>query len=309
MHATSVSATSVNSGRNFSTYCRSPVLALTLAALFWSGSFVVGRALRDSIDPVSITFLRWSISLLIFLPFVWREWIAHAHVVRREWRLVLGLAATGIALFHPLIFTALRHTSATNALLTLSLAPIVILILTSIGNRRCPRACELSGMALSMAGAAVLITRGHFAELAELNVGDLWMLAAVVVWAIYSLLLRRRPADLPQTVTLVSSIAVALPLLLVFSSALATTTTLHPTPAVAIGIAYIALFASVLSYQFWSYGVAEMGAVQAGQFVHLMPMFGAVLAFAFLGEPMSYAQVVGAALVLSGIALIEFGRG
>ena len=78
----------------------SPILALTLATLFWAASFVVGRALRDNIDPVALTFFRWLISLLVFAPFVWREIASHLHVVLREWRAELGLG-TRIGLFHP----------------------------------------------------------------------------------------------------------------------------------------------------------------------------------------------------------------
>lgn len=286
---------------------RSPRLALAVAALFWAGNFVVGRALRDDIDPAALTFFRWLISLAIFVPFVGREFVSHIPVVLREWRLVVALGATGIALFHPLVYIAVQHTSATNALLTFSLSPVVILVCVSIGSGRRPAGRELAGVLVSMAGAAVLITRGDFAVLTSsgVNIGDLWMLVAVVVWAAYSLLLRRRPADLPQTVALTSSIAIALPMLLPFTLFAASGTPIHlPTP-VLLATLYIAVFGSVIGFMFWSYGVADLGPARAGQFVHLMPVFGAALSFVFLGEPLSFAQVFGAGLVLSGIVLIE----
>ena len=288
--------------------CARRVLALTLAALFWAGSFVVGRALRDDLDPVAVTLWRWVISLLIFAPFVWRDCVNHFPVLLREWRLLVALGATGIALFHPLVYVALQHTSATNALLTFSLSPIVILVCGSLLSGKRPTKREFGGVLISMAGAAVLITRGDLAVIASVgvNVGDLWMLAAVAVWAAYSLLLRRRPSDLPQTVTLVSSIAVALPMLLAFTllAALGCDARALSVP-VLLGVGYIAVFGSVIGFLCWSHGVAALGPSRAGQFVHLMPVFGAALSFAFLGEPLSIAQIVGAGLVLSGIVLIE----
>ena len=289
---------------------RSPILALTLAAFFWAGSFVVGRALRDDIDPVALTFFRWLISLLVFAPFVWREIASHARIALREWRLIVGLGATGIALFHPLVYVALQHTSATNALLTFSLSPVVILVGASVVNRRRPTAWESHGMLLSMAGAAILITRGDLGVVrsAGFNAGDLCMLAAVVVWAFYSLLLRRRPSDLPQMVTLVSSIAVALPMLLLFMLVAASGNPLHLSVSVLLGTFYVAIFGSVIGFLFWSHGVTDLGPARAGQFVHLMPVFGAALSFLFLGEPLSLSQVVGAGFVLSGIVLIETKR-
>jgi drug/metabolite transporter (DMT)-like permease len=289
---------------------RSPILALTLAAFFWSGSFVVGRALRDDIDPVALTFFRWLISLLVFTPFVWREIASHRRVVLREWRLIVGLGATGIALFHPLVYLALQHTSATNALLTFSLSPVVILLGASLLSRKRPTAWESTGVLLSMTGAAILITRGDPGVMRSMgfNAGDLWMLAAVAVWAAYSLLLRRRPADLPQMTTLVSSIAVALPMLLPFTLVAASGNPLHLTVPVLLGTFYIAIFGSVIGFLFWSHGVTDLGPARAGQFVHLMPMFGAALSFVFLGEPLSLPQVIGAGFVLSGIVLIEARR-
>jgi drug/metabolite transporter (DMT)-like permease len=289
---------------------RSPILALTLAALFWAGSFVVGRALRNDVDPVALTFFRWLISLLVFVPFVWRETASHALVVLREWRLIVGLGATGIALFHPLVYVALQHTSATNALLTFSLSPVVILLGASLANGKRPTAWESIGVLVSLAGAGIIITHGDLDVVRSkgFNVGDLWMLAAVAVWAGYSLLLRRRPADLPQMVTLVSSIAVALPMLLLFTMVAASRNPLHLSVPVLLGTFYIAIFGSVIGFLFWSHGVNDLGPTRAGQFVHLMPVFGAVLSFALLGEPVFLPQVVGAGFVLSGIVLIEKRR-
>lgn len=301
------SITSTTGMANFGASLRSPIVALSLAALFWAGSFVVGRALRDEIDPVTLTFFRWLISLFVFAPILWREFADNFHVVLREWRLILGLGATGIALFHPLVYLALQSTGATNALLTFSLAPVVILLGASLTGGERPTSCQLGGVLVSMAGAAVLITRGDLAtlKLTGINIGDFWMLAAVAVWAVYSLLLRRRPADLSQTLTLVSSIAVALPMLLPFTLLTASEPALSLSTSVLFGTGYIAVFGSVIGFLFWSHGVAELGPSRAGQFVHLMPVFGAALAFIFLGEPLSMAQLLGAGLVLSGIVVIE----
>ena len=284
---------------------RSPVLALTLAALFWAGSFVVGRALRADIDPVVLTFLRWLIALIVLAPFVWREACGALPVVLRQWRLLAALGATGIALFHPMVFVALQNTSATNALLVLSLAPAAILIGGTLTGGERPTRRQLGGVLVSMMGAAVLITRGDLDLLRSAGAGDLWMLAAVVIWAAYSLLLRRRPAELSQTMTLVASIAFALPMLLATALLAAPSAPITCSVPVLLGVAYIAIFGSVIGFRFWAFGVGELGPARAGQFVHLMPVFGAVLSFAFLGEPLTFAQVAGAAFVLGGIVLIE----
>lgn len=287
---------------------RSPALALALAALFWSGNFVAGRALRGHVDPVTLNFLRWLIALALIAPFVWRSTAASLPVLRREWRLILALGATGIASFHTLVYLALQSTTATSALLMLSLAPIVTLIASAAFGMENPTRRQIGGALISIVGADVLITRGNLAGILSqgFDAGDLWMLLAVVIWAAYSLLLRRRPADLPSPVALAASIAAALAMMvpvLILGA---------PTPVAALGsfpvllsIAYIAIFASAIAFLFWTYGVSRLGPTRAGQFVNLMPIFGAGLAFSVLGEVPTVAQVAGAALVLSGIAFVE----
>jgi drug/metabolite transporter (DMT)-like permease len=214
-------------------------LALALAALFWSGNFVAGRALRGQVDPVTLNFLRWLIAFALLAPLVWRGTAASIKAVRREWRLILALGATGIASFHTLVYIALQSTTATSALLILSLAPILTLLGSAAMAMERPTNRQIGGALISILGAGILITRGNPSGILSqgLNVGDLWMLLAVVIWAAYSLLLRRRLADLPSPVA--------------------------------------------------------------------MPIFGAGLAFSVLGEVPTPAQAAGAALVLSGIALVE----
>jgi drug/metabolite transporter (DMT)-like permease len=283
------------------------ILALVAAALFWSGNFIAGRALREDIDPVALNLVRWGLCLALFLPFVSRKLARHRHVVVREWRLLLGLGTTGIAAFHTLTYEALSHTTAVNALLILALAPAAIMAGASLTGDSRPGAIQWTGCLVSLVGAAVLITRADLSRLQAVGVnpGDLWMLAAVLVWTIYSLLLRRRPPDLPQDVMLAASIAVALALLV--PAFLVTGATLPRAPGtVAItAILYIAVFASLVAFLLWSYGVNEIGAARAGQFVYLMPVFGPVLAIAILGETVTPAQVAGAICVFAGIVLVN----
>ena len=287
---------------------RSPALALALAALFWSGNFVAGRALRGQVDPLTLNFLRWLIALAIIAPFVWRSTAASLPVLRREWPLILALGATGIASFHTLVYLALQTTTATNALLMLSLAPIMTLLGSMAFGMERPTRRQLAGALISIAGAGILITRGSLAGILAqgFSVGDLWMLLAVAIWAVYSLLLRRRPADLPSPVALTASIAAALAMMmpcLVFGGP-RSDAALGSVP-VLLSIGYIALFASAIAFLLWTRGVSQLGPVRAGQFVHLMPIFGAGVAFIVLGEVPTLVQITGAVLVLSGIAFVE----
>jgi drug/metabolite transporter (DMT)-like permease len=287
----------------------SPALALVLCALLFSGNFVAGRGLRGQVDPLTLNFLRWLITFALLLPFAWPQ--VDLAALRREWRLILALGATGLAGFHTLTYEALRSTTAANALLMLSLIPVATLFGSALLWRERPTKGQIGGAAISVIAAAVLITRGDVAGILQhgLNTGDLWMLIGVVIWSTYTLLLRRCPADLPPLVILTASAAAALalmapPLLLLAPTPVA----IFASPAVLVSIGYIAVFASVIGFQLWLRGVAGLGPARAGQFLHLMPVFGAILAFVVLGEVPTPVQIAGAVLVLSGLAVFERRR-
>ena len=281
-------------------------VALSLAALFWSGNFIAGRALRDDIDPVMLNALRWVLACMLFLPFAGPACLAHSAAIRRHWRWLLALGATGIAAFHTVVYVALSQTTATNALLVLALAPVAILLGSALIGASRPTALQWAGSVVSLFGAAVLITRADIEMLRDLavNKGDLWMLAAVVIWAAYALLLRRRPTDLSPMVTLAASMGLGAMLMLPVAVLTLHTGYLSVSPSVLGALAYVVVFPSVLAFWFWGYGVARMGPERAGQFIHLMPVFGPVLAMAILGERIEPAQLAGAVVIFAGIALV-----
>ena len=161
---------------------------------------------------------------------------------------------------------------------------------------------------MSLLGAAILITRGSLDAVLGLDLvrGDLWMIVGVLLWTVYSLLLRRRPADLPPDLALMASIVPAivalLPVVLLRPGGAALPAL---GPFVVGAILYIAIFASLIAFSLWAYGVAVIGPERAGQYVHLMPVFGAVLSTVLLGEAIVAAQLAGAAFVFAGLFLVQ----
>lgn len=286
----------------------SPIIGLSAAALFWSGNFIVGRALRNAISPLSLNFWRWTIALAILLPLTYGLLKRHRSLILRHWKLIVALGSTGIASFHTCVYLALTTTSAVNALLLLSVTPFLIVVISwSVLGERVSLA-QLFGIMLSFVGAIALIARGSLSSLTALRfgTGDLWMLVAVVLWAIYSLLLKRVPKELPQRALLcASTVAAVLLMLPVYLLAPQNEQAFSLDRRTFLGILYIALFASVLAFLLWNRGVSRIGPSKAGAFIYLMPVFGAVLAFAFLGEGLQRYQLAGGALIFLGIAVMN----
>jgi pimeloyl-ACP methyl ester carboxylesterase/drug/metabolite transporter (DMT)-like permease len=236
-------------------------LALAGAALFWSGAFIASRALRNDIDPATLTLLRWGLALVAFIPFVGRKAWAAAPCCGANGGLVVALGVTGLAAFHTLTNLAMHTTTALNAILMLSLVPATILVGGALSGASRPSSRQWAGTAVSLLGACILITRGSLDALLGLDLvrGDLWMVAGVLLWTGYSLLLRRRPADLPPDVALMASIVPAIGALLPVALFTGSAGLPAPTPFVIGAVLYIAVFASLIAFSLWAHGVAVLG--------------------------------------------------
>ena len=284
----------------------SPYLLLAAATLFWSGNFVIGRAVRDGIDPVPLTFWRWALAFAVLAPFAAGTAWRHRRTIMRHGPILIALGVTGIGAFHLAVYVGLQQTTAINAGLLMSTGPMMIAALAWAAFGERPTAGALIGLTLSMIGAVAVVARGDPAVLwaMDVNLGDLWMFAAALIWAVYSVLLKRRPEALPPMSLLIVSVAIGLVVIAPLHLA-----TVGPglgfTPSwETVGaILYVCVFASVIAYICWNRGVREVGPSRAGVFMHLMPLFSALLAMIFLGERLALYHVIGGVLIFAGIVL------
>lgn len=282
----------------------SPATLLTLTSLFWAGNMVVGRAVAGAMSPLALAYWRWVIVVLALAPFCWREIVARRALLLRSWRMLLLLSVMSTALYNSLTYWALHYTSATNTTLLNSTIPIWVMVGSWVLLRQTPAARPMLGFLLSLAGVLAVIARGHPRALFTLvpNAGDLLMLAALFLWGFYAVLLRYRPAELSALgyvfLTGVIGTVVATPFFLVDRM-------LAPAPdwswQVLAAIGYFALFSSLAATLCYNNAVDRVGPVQASLFIHLVPLFGSLMAIAFLDERPGWQHLIGLALILSGI--------
>jgi drug/metabolite transporter (DMT)-like permease len=284
----------------------SAFLLLALTMLLWAGNWIAGRALRDAFDPITLNFWRWVIAVLVLAPWALPALRGKGKLLRRHAGILLLLSATGIAVFHSLVYLGLRSTTTVNAVLINSSIPLFIVLCSWILERERASLRQVAGVLVSLAGIFIILTRGQPDALLalQLHAGDAWILLAMPVWGVYSVLLKRRPAALGGIAFLfvlaVAGVAMLAPgaawMALQAPPAL-------PAPREALGVLYIGLGASVLAFICWNRGVEVVGANAAGFTVHLLPAFGTVLAILFLGESFGGYHAAGIATILAGVVL------
>ena len=283
-----------------------PYLLLVLATLFWSGNFVIGRAVHAHIPPIGMAFWRWAIALCVLLPFAWPHLKLQWRAILRSWKTAIPLGVLGIGSFNTLVYLGLHETTATNAILLNSACPALIVAISYVFLGLHTTYRQFAGIAASLLGIGIIVCRGRIENLLALsfNRGDLWILSAVLCWAIYTHLLKRRPEGVHPLAMLSALMGVGVACLApLYAWEMSRGIMVTPDAATFAVLLYLALLASLAAYIFWSQAVEEVGANRAGAFLHLMPMFGSILAVLLLGESFRPFHACGIALILSGVTL------
>ena len=280
-----------------------PYMLLMFTALFWAGNSIVARGARDFVPPLALSFWRWSLALLILLPFAWPHLRRDSATLRSAWKMLIVLGGLGIGAFNALLYTGLQTTSAVNGLLLQSLQPGLILLLGALLFAESIRMMQVIGIALSLVGAFMIIAKGDVSALVALhfNRGDLVIGVAVIIWSLYSVLLRTRPKVHPLSF-LAATMAVGVTGILPFYLAeIASGRLIESRPESWLAIAYVCLFPSLIAYLCFNRGVELIGSAAASLALNIMPVIGAILAALFLGESIRWFHFAGMASIGAGI--------
>ncbi len=286
-------------------------LLLGLCVLFWSGNFVLGRFVSSEMQAVELAFFRWLFVVILTIPLLFKIDIKKVIKVYKENFLFLSfLAFIGITLFNTLVYIALHTTTATNALLINSIIPILILILSFLILKTKISKLQTIGILLSTFGVIFLVLKGNLSSIfhLEFTKGDLWIIASSITWATYSTLIKLKPKALTHLELFILIVYIGfiflLPWYLIQGYSIQRELTILQNNW--YFFVYVSVFASLTSFYLWHLGIEEIGAEKTGQFTHLMPLFGASLAFIFLDEIPHLYHLIGALFIGVGIYLSLF---
>jgi drug/metabolite transporter (DMT)-like permease len=279
---------------------------LVFTNLFWAINATLARGYVDQVAPIAMNFFRWLGAFVVLTPFALRGTIKNWPLIRANLLPFLGLAILSISLYNSLLYLSANFTTAVNITLINTLIPVMTLLIAwrVLGNR--PRLTQLIGVSVSLCGVLLILTQGQLLRLLTLSVslGDLLMLAAVISWSLFTVLLKKMSLQLSPIIVLYVLIMMGLPLLLFAYGIEALFFRFYLPSFSHLGLlAYLWVFPSLFAYIFWTYGVRHIGAEGASLSINLMPIFGAILAITFLGESIYWFHIVGAICSLLGMLL------
>ncbi|WP_411292703.1 DMT family transporter [Streptomyces sp. SDr-06] len=272
-----------------------------VATVVWSGSFVASRALHDSVPPVQAAFWRWLIAIAAVTPFAAREAWRQRALIRRHFGYLTAASLLGITVYNTLVNQAGTSTSAGNMGMIMAASPVLMAVHERLTGGRLG-ARRTIGLLVAVAGVLLLVTKGSLAL--DLAPGDLWMVAAALSFASYSVLLRRRPAELGALAFLLTTFVLgALMLAPAYGISLAVQGGFAATPGTVGPLLYVGVLSSAVAFFAWNKAIALIGAARAGVVYYLQPVCVALLSYPLLGEAMGPARLVSMALILGGVVL------
>ena len=280
---------------------------LIFATLFWSGNFIVGKAASlFEIPPFTLNFYRWLFAWFILAPFTLKEILRKKNYILENIKLILILGITSITVFNSIVYYSLNFTQVISGVLMISTIPVMIIFFSWIFNIEKTNFYQILGVIFSLLGVVVIVTKADLIKLINLNFnkGDLWMVVAMLSWAMYSALLKKKKFEL-SNISLLQTIITA-GLILLFPAYIIEMLLDHRVninlPFI-LTLSYVVLFPGLASFFFWIKGISIIGSNRSGIFLHLMPIFSTIMAILIFNEKFMGFHLIGAILIVTGIVL------
>lgn len=286
---------------------RTPVALLTLTAVMWASNAIIGQLAVGEITPATLVLLRWVMVAAAMAPLYGREVIAHWPAIRAKLGLVTLMAAAGFTGFNTVFYIASIHTTGINIGIIQGAMPVVVMLGAFLAYGDRVRPVQAAGVGLTLLGVATVASGGSLEALMALavNRGDVLMLGAASLYALYTVAIRARPVVPGAVLFTVFSVIAA-----VAAAPFAAWEAVQPgyAPPTTEGwvlAVLVAIFPSCLAQLFFLRGVDLIGPGRAGVYINLVPVFASGMAVAILGERFGWHHAAALVMVLGGLWLSQ----
>jgi drug/metabolite transporter (DMT)-like permease len=296
-------------GKEREVYLQGVGLAL-IAVILWSGNYVIARGLNKIVTPISLAFFRWLFATVLLAPIAFSSVVKQRRAFLPHWKHLCLAAITGVSVFNTFIYIAGKYTTATNlALIGTTASPLFVLFISALFLKSKPGLVQLLGAAICVAGILLLLTNGRWENLMafRFSVGDLWMLGAALFFALYTLLVRKKPKELSPTAYLFAVFLIGTLFLL---PAWIIEQNLVPSFewnfSIFLVFLYLGLGTSVISFLAWNGAIHRLGPTRTALFGNLIPVFSSVEAVLILGERFTWVTIISMVIILTGILIANW---
>ncbi|MFT3935379.1 MAG: DMT family transporter [Chitinophagaceae bacterium] len=278
-----------------------------ITVIIWSGNYVIARGIAKQLPPVSLAFYRWGLASVCIFPFAIKKMIEQKAILLANSHYIFWTALTGVTIFNTFIYLGGHYTSAINlALIGTTSAPIFSTCMAAIFLKEKISRNRIIGMLLCIIGILFLISQGSWQKLTHFHFGkgDVLVLISAFSFAIYTILVRKRPATISPIVFLaVIFITGTLFLLPFYAYEVMHNPAVQWTHNMVYIILYLGIGNSIIAFFCWNASIGKLGAAGTALFGNLIPVFSTIEAVIFLGEEFSDVHLISGIIVISGLII------
>jgi len=281
---------------------------LVLGNALWAGTYTAGKIALGELSPVELNALRFTLAALLLLPVLVRQ----RHRVPLDRRSLLTLAQLtllGFVLNKAFEYAGLALSTAADVALLIATESLFTALLSwTILRERATRA-SIAALVIGLAGAYLVIERGFVPGLGGAGstrvLGDLLVILSLLVESGYTIAGKTALAKLPPL--LLTSVSIAGSLFIWVPAGLVAVSRggwPHMTLVGWVAVLYMAAIATVVGYWLWFRALATVDASAAAPTLFIQPLLGALLAVWILGDVLTWATLLGGALIMGSLALV-----
>ena len=284
----------------------------SFACILWSFNFVIARGISKQMPPVTISFFRWLCAAIIIIPIAWKKFYSEKHLVPQHWKNILLATICGISLYSPLIYLSGHYSPAINlALIGTTTTPVFTFIIARIFLKERIPPLRLLGLLICIAGIILLLSGGSWYAIVHFHftTGDKWMLLGAFLFAIYNIVVRKKPSGLSQlTYLFVTFILGALLLLPFYVWEASVSTPVAWNTNLLLIVLYSGAGTSVAAFFCWNAAIQRIGSARTSVFGNLIPVLATLEAMWLLNESVSLIQIISMCVVTAGLVLATFKK-
>ena len=280
-----------------------------LAVIIWSGNFVAARFLVN-FTPLEISFYRWLVTLIALTPFCIKKLIKTIKYIKGIWIKVIIVSILSVTLFNTFVYMAAHTSNTTNMSLLATLSPVIMALISRVVWKTKLASNQKIGLLVVIIGVVILITKGSLEVLMKLQfaIGDLYMLLAVLVFSIYTLILKIKPKEMSQSTFFYLMVIIGFIPLMIAMIFIYVTNNAHTVDMTSgLILVYVGIFPSTLGFILWNTAVSKIGAIKGAIIYDSIPLFSSLEAVVLLNETLLASQIFGGILILIGIIYSSVG--
>ena len=273
-----------------------------------ASNLVVARGGVEFVPPISLAFWRWTLVFFILLPFTYVSLKKNYKIMKKEFKKIFFLGATGCGVCGAFPFLAGQTTTVTNMGIIYTSSPIFIILISGIFFNEKINLSKVVGLISCLIGVFIIIIKGNFYLLInlKLTIGDLWMLAAAIGWALYSIYLFywKSKLEIFQRFTLIAFFgAVSLLPFYIGEEIFFEKTDFNR--EFFIWVIFAAISPGIIAFSLYTIAQKKLGASLTGFTLYIFTIYGAIYGYLLFGEKLENYHLIGTVLVFIGVYLAK----